>query len=1038
MSFPLTIPNCQLWLDSSDANTLFDSTVGGSIVSTITGGPVARWEDKSGNARHATQSTVAARPNVIVNSIFEKSTLNFDGVNDNLSVNSIRPFLSGSHSLFAVARTFVGGRNTTTENTQMILAAEGYANGIGFFGAPIATSVYSSIWDLALIDNSNVFTNYTQGTLATITRTVTGEPGVQSQHSVNNLGRNTGTGSLPVGDQISPGSSSNVRIGSHLGGTANFSWYLSGDVCELLLYNRVLTGTEQLSVQSYLFNKWQVSSATSVPGLQIWLDASDVTTLSGLSAVGLNDNYRIDPSTPTLSAVGFWGDKSGNNRHFLNMFGTTANRPSWISSLSAVRFNGSTSYLTLSTNQTYNAQTVFAVVKQNAIAGAGSIPIFTQVLSGGGSDQAGNNYVPFAQQNSSNNYVTITNGSLVQNQAARFPNNFDIFTSVHTGSAVRTFLNGVGSSTTNTHFLTGDRSQGLETVAMRLGTALTNTGQWFNGDICELMVYNKALTDQERITIEYYLVRKWGFLNPIPRQVYAIRNGNWNNTLTWSTTIEPSGTSQLPLTADNVYANTYTVSINTDITQPTGLRTTSVAPHISAGGTFTFGGNRSINLFPSGPIVGTTTPLSCIGVSSAGTTAIFAGNLTGGSLVPNTFAIVHSGLTNLNIIATNCTGGTQLSSSCLVNSNRGNLNVYAHNCIGGSAGNATAVTNLTSGTVNLFLTGNILGGTNATAYGVYNHSTGNILVSSNALAATGPGAWNNAAGNLTIIGNVSGAATTGVVNNGSGNVYITAPERIVGGTTTNARGVQNNSFGNIYITGNCLGGTGSNAHAVLNSSLGAVIINGNVSANPSTTAGLGAGVVQSSDGSTTANATNGTLIINGNIQAGPGQHGVVSGSTSARNQFTGSLINDLSGRQAVYASRFLLSPKTFDSYTRIAGPSSTNIPVFFYSPENYHLSYVPHVSSVRVGTTYAAVSALSGQPVGIPTQLEGTMNVPSPLVVATNVPVDNTVGSTLTQSALVEILNSSIYSLSANSIGERIKNAVEIHDFGEQMGSINI
>jgi hypothetical protein len=44
-----------LWLDASDSATLFDATSGGSLA--VDGGTVRRWEDKSGNARHATNST---------------------------------------------------------------------------------------------------------------------------------------------------------------------------------------------------------------------------------------------------------------------------------------------------------------------------------------------------------------------------------------------------------------------------------------------------------------------------------------------------------------------------------------------------------------------------------------------------------------------------------------------------------------------------------------------------------------------------------------------------------------------------------------------------------------------------------------------------------------------------------------------------------------------------------------------------------------------------------------------------------------------
>lgn len=49
-----------LWLDASDSSTLFDATSGGSLVAAD--GAIARWQDKSGNGNHATQSTFGNRP----------------------------------------------------------------------------------------------------------------------------------------------------------------------------------------------------------------------------------------------------------------------------------------------------------------------------------------------------------------------------------------------------------------------------------------------------------------------------------------------------------------------------------------------------------------------------------------------------------------------------------------------------------------------------------------------------------------------------------------------------------------------------------------------------------------------------------------------------------------------------------------------------------------------------------------------------------------------------------------------------------------
>jgi hypothetical protein len=55
---PSRIDGLDLWLDAADEDTLFDATSGGNFVST-NGSAVKRWEDKSGNSKHAIEATDA-------------------------------------------------------------------------------------------------------------------------------------------------------------------------------------------------------------------------------------------------------------------------------------------------------------------------------------------------------------------------------------------------------------------------------------------------------------------------------------------------------------------------------------------------------------------------------------------------------------------------------------------------------------------------------------------------------------------------------------------------------------------------------------------------------------------------------------------------------------------------------------------------------------------------------------------------------------------------------------------------------------------
>jgi hypothetical protein len=75
----------EAWLDAADSSTLFDAVSGGSTPSAD--GAVARWEDKSGNARHATQSTIGSRPQRKASLFNSLDSLRFDGVDDLLQMD---------------------------------------------------------------------------------------------------------------------------------------------------------------------------------------------------------------------------------------------------------------------------------------------------------------------------------------------------------------------------------------------------------------------------------------------------------------------------------------------------------------------------------------------------------------------------------------------------------------------------------------------------------------------------------------------------------------------------------------------------------------------------------------------------------------------------------------------------------------------------------------------------------------------------------------------------------------------------------------
>jgi hypothetical protein len=145
------------------------------------------------------------------------------------------------------------------------------------------------------------------------------------------------------------------------------------------------------------------------------------------------------------------------------------------------------------------------------------------------------------------------------------------------------------------------------------------------------------------------------------------------------------------------------------------------------------------------------------------------------------------------------------------------------------------------------IVGNILGATvsSTTVYGaVINTSSGALTITGNVTGGTGAtamGANNNSSGSITVTGNVTGgsaASSYGIYNASTGSITITG--NVTGGSGSTAPGAQNQATGILTINGIATGGTGSSAHGVNNISTGNVFVTRAVgnAFGPGNTAGL--------------------------------------------------------------------------------------------------------------------------------------------------------------------------------------------------------
>jgi hypothetical protein len=231
---PTSYSGLQLWLDASDSSTLFDSTSGGSVVNGD--GAVARWQDKSGNSRHATQSTSEARPIRKTSVQNSRDVLRFDGSNDALTTST--NYHVSDLTIFVVAKRTSGtGAFFQTGNT----------SGLGYAAGDSITSGFDNCYARGV-------TNGQVGSITSTSWRVISVTYTAGSRKVYIQGTLVDTASFTIS---TPNSSSGVA--SWIGAIDAAGYFLNGDIGEIVAYNIVLSDTNRGLLESYLMNKWAIT-----------------------------------------------------------------------------------------------------------------------------------------------------------------------------------------------------------------------------------------------------------------------------------------------------------------------------------------------------------------------------------------------------------------------------------------------------------------------------------------------------------------------------------------------------------------------------------------------------------------------------------------------------------------------------------------------------------------------------------------------------------------------------------------------------------
>lgn len=487
----------QLWLKADAITGLSD------------GASVSTWADTSGIGNHAAQADPAKMPKWFGSAVNGKPVVRFDGTNDYLNLGDPASLtIRDGITIITVAK--MNGANANASKQTVYGRGSAVTTDLDFAGKYSRSFIKNATEQTVNMTGSIQPDFYNQYTTTYSQSNATAEFYVNSvmkaTQPLTGLIRDNATDDLP--------NTIGASNAWHTDGIYMDRW-LNGDIAEVIIYNRVLTEIERKSVDQYLKSKY-MTGEKPLPssGRALWLKADDI--------IGLNDG----------DAVSAWNDAAGNGVNATQS--NSAKQPKWYSNVAngkpVVRFDGVDDYLSLGdpASLTSNQMTIFAVSSANSLTSNHTIYARGEaILMDYASPQSGRMHV----KNTSSLGDTPT-GTVQANL-------FNQFTGMYSNldGNIRYFING---SLVDERYIGGNIRDNLTDDNNTIGGKYAwHTGdvyyydKFLNGDIAELIIYNSALTDEERQTVENYLQKKYAAGGQIMTSADASGvtiSGNWQQT----------------------------------------------------------------------------------------------------------------------------------------------------------------------------------------------------------------------------------------------------------------------------------------------------------------------------------------------------------------------------------------------------------------------------------------------------------------------------------------------------------------------------
>jgi hypothetical protein len=479
---PIDIPGCQLWFDAADRSTI-----------TLNGTNVSSWRDKSGNGYSVSQSTSGNQPTYTLNLLNGLPGIQLSSQKFLEQFGSNMPNFTSSTSstVFIVAKN---GGTLTGSGWNMVNTTWFNSSGTGInrYHFSFANST------------TNGVTLYANGSLVGVTTAVS-------------LGSNAIIGFTvsSTGNSINVNGTLTTYSGSTLPSTNNSTFFRFGDdranfstdvnVYEFIGFDTALTSSQRQQVEGYLAYKWDLISSlpsthpfkkltpssalsfspTAISGCSLWLDPADTSTvtLNGTSVIQVADKSRLgyNMSQATSGNRPTYSTSPNGNR----MLTFTQSSSTRLSNTSFPSFIGS-------------GPASYFLVEYNMTAPSGNPSPFGY--------SAGPNFGLIMQYNPGFTGGLQPFSTGVSSFTSATPRLIFLYKQNVASSNMIGFINGTSQTVSDT------------TSGTYSGTFSVGSGPngFISGNICELIVFNRAVTTPERQQVEGYLADKWGVKSSLP------------------------------------------------------------------------------------------------------------------------------------------------------------------------------------------------------------------------------------------------------------------------------------------------------------------------------------------------------------------------------------------------------------------------------------------------------------------------------------------------------------------------------------------